>query len=64
MKCHVPGSKMVKNKTIKSETLPSRMAKATITGGDQYARMTGHYGKNGGSKPSGGMGFMGMGRIF
>lgn len=46
MKCHkVAGAKTVRNKCTASEMLPSRMAKATITGGDMYRRMGNYYGK-------------------
>lgn len=45
----VAGAKAIKNKSIKSEMLPSRMAKATITDGDLMRRMGNYYGKNTGA---------------
>jgi hypothetical protein len=60
----VSGAKAVKNKSLKSETLPSRMARASITPGDQFARATGRYGKNSGPSSPAGMAFMRMGRFF
>lgn len=38
--------KVIKNKTIKKEDLPSRMAKATITAGDLHQRMGNYYKKS------------------
>ena len=48
MKCCTPkGFKSYKEgKCVAEEVLPSRMAKATITGGDLMQRMMGNYGKN------------------
>lgn len=37
--------KVIKNKTIKKEDLPTRMSPATITGGDVYQRMGNFYKK-------------------
>lgn len=37
--------KTIKNKTIKTEMLPSRMSPPTITGGDVYQRMGNFYKK-------------------
>lgn len=47
MKCCTPkGYKSYKEgKCVAEEVLPSRMAKATITGGDLYRRMGNYYGK-------------------
>lgn len=45
--CKVPGAKSYKEgKCVAEEVLPSRMAKATITGGDLMQRMMGNYGKD------------------
>lgn len=41
----VAGAKTIKTKSLKSEMLPSRMAKATITDGDLMRRMGNYYGK-------------------
>lgn len=48
MKCCTPkGFKSYKEgKCVAEETLPSRMAKATIVGGDLTQRLMGNYGKN------------------
>ena len=40
------GVKAIKNKSIASEVLPNRMAKATITPGDAYKRMGNYYAKS------------------
>jgi hypothetical protein len=42
----VAGAKNVQNKSTASEILPSRMAKATITRGDAFARSGNFYGKS------------------